>query len=110
MAPVVAAAHGIGLAEASFGAEIVAFVVGLVVFSIGESAARSVWLNFAFVCAVGIAWVLSYGVAGSMGETALAANDIVPATLGAALLIAGVLTWRLKRSQWRRGKGEERAA
>ncbi len=109
LAPALAAAHGIGLAEVSFVAEIAAILAGLVVFSVGETTARSVWLNLAFICLVVVAWIISFGVAGSIGAGASAASETVPVTLGAALLVAGTATWRLKRSQWRRKAGADAA-
>jgi hypothetical protein len=109
LVPAMAEAHGIGLGEVSFGVEIVAFLVGLVVFSVGESVGRSVWLNLVYVCLVAFGFVVSFGVAGSLGAAALPVDETVPATLGAGLLLGAVVTWRLKRSQWRR-KGGEHAA
>jgi hypothetical protein len=53
-APALASAYGIGLGEVSFVGEITAILVVLVVFSVGETAMRSVWLNFAFFCILSV--------------------------------------------------------
>lgn len=109
LGPAMAEAHGIGLGEVSFGIEVLAILVGLVVFSVGEPVARSVWLNSAFLCLVAVAWLISFGVADSLSAGAFSADESVPTTLGVGLLIGAGITWRLKRSRWRKS-GEEHTA